>query len=166
MTPAPPQGWLSKSEAQALIAASAPNAPLREQKKALVHAIKQTAKKGKVKKAAYRNGVPINVETGHPKRFGVSHMALHFKPGDTSPKKAARAILHGELKKDTSPEKPSSNEPAEKKTYRKKLGKKALLRQKKRQKHPEHKFNATHKGTQFTGLKMHDGIRIITAHNK
>ena len=27
MTPAPPQGWLSKSEAQALIAASAPNAP-------------------------------------------------------------------------------------------------------------------------------------------
>ena len=27
MTSAPPQGWLSKSEAQALIAASAPNAP-------------------------------------------------------------------------------------------------------------------------------------------
>ena len=27
MTPAPTQGWLSKSEAQALIAASAPNAP-------------------------------------------------------------------------------------------------------------------------------------------
>ncbi len=27
MTPAPPQGWLSKSEAQALIAVSAPNAP-------------------------------------------------------------------------------------------------------------------------------------------
>lgn len=136
------------------------NASGQKKVRALDHAVKQTEKGGKVRGSIYLDGKPVDVEAGHPARFGVTHAKRHFRPGDTSAKKTVRAIVYGKRKKDTSPEKerPESD--------KNKLSKKEKRRLRKLMKRKAEKFNTIRKGTQFTGLDEAGRIRIITSHKK
>ncbi|MGN0811519.1 MAG: hypothetical protein ACI4PY_08475, partial [Akkermansia muciniphila] len=152
---------VSKGKRKRNVPAIAPeNASGQKQVRALDHAFKKTEKGGKVRGAIHLDGKPLDVEAGHPDRFGVTHAKRHFRPGDTSAKKTVRAIVYGKRQKDTSPEKerPESD--------KKKLSKKEKRRLRKLMKRKAEKFNTLRKGTQFTGLNEAGRIRMLTSHKK
>ncbi|MCI7698781.1 MAG: DUF935 family protein [Akkermansia sp.] len=152
---------VSKGKRKRNVPAIAPeNASDQKKVSALDHAFKKTEKGGKVRGAIHLDGKPLDVEAGHPARFGVTHAKRHFRPGDTSAKETVRTIVYGKRKKDTSPEKerPESD--------KKKLSKKEKRRLRKLMKRKAEKFNTIRKGTQFTGLNEAGRIRIITSHTK
>lgn len=78
---------------------AAPGANTQAQVDAADHAMKSTAKKGKVKGAAHANGKPVNVDAGHPDYYGTRHASKHFNPGDTDRRSTARAIGAGKSEK-------------------------------------------------------------------
>ena len=78
---------------------AAPGANTQAQVDAADHAMKSTAKKGKVKGAAHANGKPVNVDAGHPDYYGTRHASKHFSPGDTDRRSTARAIGAGKSEK-------------------------------------------------------------------
>lgn len=78
---------------------AAPGANTQAQVDAADHAMKATAKKGKVKGAAHANGKPVNVDAGHPDYYGTRHASKHFTLGDTDRRSTARAIGAGKSEK-------------------------------------------------------------------
>lgn len=62
--------------------------------------IAKTARKGgSVRGAATVGRNKVDIRGGHPDYYGSRHAARHFKPGDTTPRKAARALVHGKGEK-------------------------------------------------------------------
>lgn len=78
---------------------AAPGAKAQAQVDAAEHALKATAKKGKVKGAAHANGKPVNIDAGHPDYYGTRHASKHFNLGDTDRRSTARAIGVGKSEK-------------------------------------------------------------------
>ena len=78
---------------------AAPGANPQAQVDVADHAMKATAKKGKVKGAAHANGKPVNVDAGHPDYYETRHASKHFNPGDTDRRSTARAIGAGKSEK-------------------------------------------------------------------
>lgn len=79
---------------------AAPGAKKQAQVDATEHALKATARKGKVEGAAHVSGKPLDIDSGHPDYYGTQHAARHFKPGDTDERKTAKALVLGEREKD------------------------------------------------------------------
>lgn len=76
---------------------AAPKAKKQKQVDATEHALKATAKKGKVEGVTQTDGRQLDIKAGHPKYAGTRHAARHFKPGDTDKRKMAKSIILGEL---------------------------------------------------------------------
>ena len=77
------------------------NATATEQVDAVEKAITKTARKGGSVKTGVKVGKKdLTVEGGHPDYYGASHAKRHFKPSESSPRKAATTIVTGKRSKD------------------------------------------------------------------
>lgn len=77
------------------------NATTSEQVDAVEKAITKTARKGGSVKTGVKVGKKdLTVDGGHPDYYGASHAKRHFKPSESSPRKAATTIVTGKRSKD------------------------------------------------------------------